>query len=1002
MKKMVTYLTILSMMLTAVTPVMQPVFAADTPPVISTAADPDAFIDVAGEWVRTDSIYAYSMIHVNSDGSFTVLNTSGGSFNGTVKLENKSYCFYKEDGTLWNSFEVKTVTEDLTGAPKGTIPQKETVLYAKKNNDTVKNKFPNDEKAPDLEDATFVLYAYPDALTLLSGTWNEVDASGKTINTLKVGVDSTFTYGDIKGFVRITAEEYANHTFGFLYTFYTEDGTYLDEIPYSNTEIPDELFTGQSGEKHFVRGELDPVAALVGEWVRDDHVYANIMISVNPDGTFAVLDNAGGGFSGVVEAEENGFRFVKEDGTLWNTFVMDIIEEDTTDQEPGYMGEKAIVLYGQKNTDTVKIKYTDNDMQEYNLEDVTFVQYAGSYAISKITGKWNEVDETGKIVNTLTVGEDGSVTYGKINGYVRVAAMEYPNHVYDYNYLFFAKDGTYIDGIFIPDEDTINEMTTGQDGAKRFVRAEQSSAGDEYSMNDLAGVWYLESVPFNEFDVSKSQGVGQIEVQQDGSYSYFEFETQKPSKGTVKVEFEEHPDGTKTPWFSFYKADGTFWFGCQKSEDPECDYYMTIGQDGASCLVLSSYVTAMGHSLYETSIAKLAGAWEDGGEDPDILIINADGTFVISDKEGGVISEGNILLEEKKTADGNGEKNYNLYADNKLIASIPVTPDTVVNTFTIDKATFNRADSVKLDNGYTRIFTDPRPETAGPVLSNLEGTWASENDSVTFSDCEAYHALFSRSFTVGGKETVQTGHAYVEYLEDDKKVKTYFFNCYTNDGTLVTGFRYDDSLPVKELYLPGQVDDTIYKPVTNEMNIDDIVGEWYETNALDPLMLTITEDGKFELVFKGGGKDDGVVKAEPDAAGKKCYCFYDGEKLICTVPAGTDTLSIQHKLFGEITFARVDFHVQPMFGDANGDGKVSIEDAKLALDDHVAVNLTNLPQIIKDETARYNADVTGDGTITDRDARCILDYTVMDSIQLNPSWYELTKNENAPDAPAKK
>ena len=71
---------------------------------------------------------------------------------------------------------------------------------------------------------------------------------------------------------------------------------------------------------------------------------------------------------------------------------------------------------------------------------------------------------------------------------------------------------------------------------------------------------------------------------------------------------------------------------------------------------------------------------------------------------------------------------------------------------------------------------------------------------------------------------------------------------------------------------------------------------------------------------------------------------------------------------------------------------------KRALDDHVAVNMTKLPQVITDEIARSNADVSGDGKITDKDAKMILDYTVMDAIHLNPSWYQITKNPNAPDA----
>ena len=90
-----------------------------------------------------------------------------------------------------------------------------------------------------------------------------------------------------------------------------------------------------------------------------------------------------------------------------------------------------------------------------------------------------------------------------------------------------------------------------------------------------------------------------------------------------------------------------------------------------------------------------------------------------------------------------------------------------------------------------------------------------------------------------------------------------------------------------------------------------------------------------------------------------------------------------------------------LFGDANINGELTIEDAKLVLDEHVIVNLTKGKSIITDPDARSSVDVTGDGKINDKDAKKILDYVVMKQIKLNPSWYELTGNPNAPDAPAK-
>lgn len=38
--------------------------------------------------------------------------------------------------------------------------------------------------------------------------------------------------------------------------------------------------------------------------------------------------------------------------------------------------------------------------------------------------------------------------------------------------------------------------------------------------------------------------------------------------GTVKIEYEENPDGSQTPWFNFYEEDGKMWEGFQRTDSP--------------------------------------------------------------------------------------------------------------------------------------------------------------------------------------------------------------------------------------------------------------------------------------------------------------------------------------------------------------------------------------------------------------------------------------------------
>lgn len=88
------------------------------------------------------------------------------------------------------------------------------------------------------------------------------------------------------------------------------------------------------------------------------------------------------------------------------------------------------------------------------------------------------------------------------------------------------------------------------------------------------------------------------------------------------------------------------------------------------------------------------------------------------------------------------------------------------------------------------------------------------------------------------------------------------------------------------------------------------------------------------------------------------------------------------------------------FGDQDCDGEISVEDAMGTL--RIFVN--TVAEIPLEQCATYGdtlyADVTGDGTITAEDAMCILRYYVETYVAGNKvTWYEITKNPNAPDAP---
>ena len=1229
-KKMLTYLAALSMLISAVQPaVMQTAFAADPPAAVSETADSEALAALRGEWVSvmdgTSSNYTDAYFIVNEDGS-CILKTADGLI-------------------VSGKFTVEKSEKDADGKPKysGTA-----VMVV--NDKEASGTFVLDSMGLRVSDGfeiSFVRCEISKIFPRYIGSWKELNDKGEEIGELTIKKDGTFIRGGETGMILAAAEEHPDGTYSFWFNFYNEGGSFYTGVCIGDETTVNDFYTGQDGASHFRRAAQaeDSIAAIAGEWVRDDMIYANNMLSVNADGTFTVLDTSGKAFTGTVKLEDGVYNFYKADGKIWNSFERKTVTQELDDSEKDQQPQTAVVLYAEKNGDTVRNKFTE-DIEIVDLSDATFVRFDASAALKKITGTWNEVTEGAEAV--LTVKDDGTYTLQSadetVSGVVRVTAEAYPNCTYGFWFMFFTADGEYRDGVSVYYEENVTELYTGQDGARHFVRSQSKAL----TLADIAGVWVYEPIQFSDLDLSKATASGQLIVKEDGTYTYKDYDSQKESAGTIKLEYEEHPDNTKTAWFHFYKADGTVWFGCQLPDDPSERFCCPIGQDGANCLVLYSYITAMETAMKENSklLEALAGGWTAIASNAQVLV-NQNGAFIITDSSAAITSEGVIKVEDIKQKDGSMKKCFTLYADGVKIGSIPVTELTEAQgTITIGDAELSRTATVSMDNGYTRVFTT-MPGRDDNGLSALTGAWFCEDDLITFAESRGPWVSFKREFTVNGKKTEQTGRAFLECMETDGGKVNYFFNCYTDDGALIAGFPVDPmekllhvvtlerpaqtdsvyyyrvptmeelagkwfvfdrdlsisdaSLEIKadgtfvfngtsnrtgtvqleysdtdrcvirgmtadetfmELFpwkgvsktecneLIGGVDDgsvcilhridatsesygyhafqaenviglsmkalegnwfstslgnktggvytfsectdysakvkfeypideegkrdeegsgtrtytgivklelddegkTYYNFYTdsgillesydastvfpkNELNIlaemwpvsepidnnhqlirekkvvpsvKDIAGTWAVKDELDSPVLTVNEDHTFEVVFKGGGKITGDVTVEVaevimgnEEVDQYYYCFNEAAKTIAKTETSLVNLHIALPGFDQaFDFVRAS-KPSGVFGDANGDGKLDSVDAKLVLDEHVKVNLTKGASLITDEAARACADVNGDGKITDRDAKAILDYVTMERTHLNPSWYELTKNPNAPDAPAK-
>ncbi|MBP0977802.1 MAG: hypothetical protein J6P89_06490 [Oscillospiraceae bacterium] len=99
--------------------------------------------------------------------------------------------------------------------------------------------------------------------------------------------------------------------------------------------------------------------------------------------------------------------------------------------------------------------------------------------------------------------------------------------------------------------------------------------------------------------------------------------------------------------------------------------------------------------------------------------------------------------------------------------------------------------------GFSRVTKDPRPGSAGPLVSSLEGRWEDgEGNVIEFKNCSDYAGDFVMTSSEG---TAVTGRAYVEYNFDTDNYAVFWYNLYNESNELVYSFRYTGEIPLETL-----------------------------------------------------------------------------------------------------------------------------------------------------------------------------------------------------------
>ncbi len=214
------------------------------------------------------------------------------------------------------------------------------------------------------------------------------------------------------------------------------------------------------------------------------------------------------------------------------------------------------------------------DANEYGFYPITDAPASG-VSVAALSGTWYyDAEPSAHLI--IREGADiynGTFSYADTTavaeGYVKLEYALEPDGKQTFWYTFYKNDGTFWNAFSVSGELPLNDLYAGQSGEPHFIRMK------EPAVSDIAGVW-------NEADAGEAR---RLTVNEDCTYKLESGES--ITSGTIKIEYEEFPDGSTVPWFIFYDESGSMWEGFSFAEvQPQTDLY--AGQTGSPHFVRES------------------------------------------------------------------------------------------------------------------------------------------------------------------------------------------------------------------------------------------------------------------------------------------------------------------------------------------------------------------------------------------------------------------------------
>ena len=644
MKKLITCLTVLSMLLTSVPAAAVQAAAADKAAPVSAAETAQAAspADLTGRWFLQENGESTGYVMVFEDGTYSYYSyAENTAYGGTVTVgydehpdgtASEIYSFYDNSGEFWIGCMKPETDSDVL--PIGQDGAAELV-----------------KDSADYETASPADIAGSYSYQLLQEESGEYEADG----TVTVSEDGSYTYTDAsgnissEGTVTVSYDVYPDGSTNVWYTFCdtASGGCFANCCASDDAGV---FICGQDGAARLVSDQAAPVdvlatpAALIGKWlVQNSSGQTEGALTVDEDGSFICITGS------------------YEDETMVNT----VGTVSVTDESEQGSTEAPLFVFRDTDTDTVFLTGTLYQKDTVALENggrlvrddtvrrAEGTDICGEWILKNqiitpewgMTGEYEEAgtvtvscdEETGCAVYTYRDSSSGAVQTGKVTASYQM----FPDCGVLIWYCFYDSEGEFWIGAQGPSADNRNTLTIGQVGEQILTHAE--AVPNDYGFYDaddapesgvsvtaLNGEWVNPYVPSGNWEGCAVSFFFECYALYNGYFIMTISDDEMSDAemfGSVRLQYQLDEDGFRKYYYVLY-TDNELFLMFDVTGDLPLDVISTVGEESLSFVRSAEpYEADYDMQLYDAVVApaglstqNLLGEWLQSDSEAETVL----------------------------------------------------------------------------------------------------------------------------------------------------------------------------------------------------------------------------------------------------------------------------------------------------------------------------------------------------------------------------------------------